>query len=113
MVGPLFRRSSLQADAGRVFDSIRTLSPILVAFWLVTLAACGKPDQKVEIVQLLDPQENVASASSGARAIATNNAERFPVSNLNDGTPAAWGAAEGQNDVYAAVVLPSPKAIHE
>ena len=78
------------------------------------LVSCAKPERKLETVLPLNPQENVAASSQGARAIATNSVgDSFPVSNLNDGTPAPWGAAEGQNDVYAAVVLPAPQAMQE
>ena len=45
--------------------------------------------------------------------IATEQQEGFPIVNLNDGTAAAWGSLEGKNDVYAAIVLPSPRAIKE
>ena len=92
----------------------------LTALLLLSLASCGKPEPpagktepKAEVVSQLSPGESVAASSRGARAIATNNQVNFPVSSLNDGTPQAWGAAEGMNDVYAAVVLPSPQAVQE
>jgi hypothetical protein len=91
------------------------MAEILAGFFLVALVSCGgKTEQAQEPVQPLGSQENVAASSNGARAIATSSArEQFAIANLNDGTPAAWGAAEGNNDVYAAVVLPTPKAIRE
>lgn len=86
---------------------------VLVAFFFANLASCGKADQKLETVQPLDAQENLAASSKGARAFATNNAPNFPIANLNDGTPKPWGAAEGGSDVYAGVVLPSPQPVGE
>lgn len=95
----------------------RSASSVGFVLLVVCLASCRpaeqKADPKVEAVQLLGPQENVAASSQGARAIATSEADRFPIAYINDSTEAAWGAAEGQNDVYAAVVLPSPQAIQE
>ncbi len=111
----ILRTSSVRRKAW-----MRKFFPPLAALSLVSLASCGKPETpavkpetKAEVVQQLSPEENVAASSRGARAIATNNQVNFPVSNLNDGTPQAWGAAEGMNDIYAAVVLPSPQAIQE
>src|SRR5258708_3718747 len=87
---------------------------ILAISLLMTLVFCGKPDRKPATVQPLSQQENVAASSQGARAIAASSAgSNFPVSSLNDGTPAPWGAADGLNDVYAAVVLPTPHQIQE
>jgi hypothetical protein len=87
---------------------------ILALSLLMTLVSCVKPDRKLEPVLPLSPQENVASSSQGARAIATNSAAgNFPISALNDDSAAPWGAAEGQNDIYAAVVLPAPHSIQE
>ncbi len=85
----------------------------LAAFLFAGLASCGKANPKVETVQLLSPAENIAASSKGARAIATSDAEHFPIPYLNDGTEEAWGAAEGLNDVYAAVMLPKPQAMQE
>ena len=87
---------------------------ILALSLLMTLLSCVKPERKLETVQPLSEQENVAASSQGARAIATNSAaSNFPITALNDGTQAPWGAAEGQNDVYAAVVLSAPHSIQE
>jgi hypothetical protein len=96
----------------------KSLWALLVLFALANLASCGKSEQKgnqqVEMVQPLSAADNVAASSNGGRAIATSSAgSSFPIANLNDGTPAPWGAAEGQNDVYAAVVLPTPHEIQE
>jgi hypothetical protein len=71
----------------------------------------GGRDQTLFRILPLAP--NQAADVSGSRAIATDQQEGYPVSNLNDGTAAAWGSVEGDNDVYAAVVLPSPTAINE
>jgi hypothetical protein len=57
--------------------------------------------------------DNLASARRGARAIASTSQTGYPVTNLNDGTPAPWGSAEGVTDVYAGVVLPAPYAATE
>ena len=87
---------------------------ILAVSLVMTLVSCVKPERKPEIVPPLSPQENVAASSQGARAIATSSAgNNFPIPSLNDGTPAPWGAADGMNDVYAAVVLPAPHSIQE
>jgi len=56
--------------------------------------------------------DSLAGEWNGSRAVATEQQKGFPVSNLNDGTGAAWGSLEGNSDVYAGVVLPSPMAIH-
>lgn len=70
--------------------------------------------REAETVQPLEPDDNAAASRSGARAIAASHAGGdFPVSNLNSGTEAPWGAAEGQDDVYAAVVLTVPRAVQE
>src|SRR5262249_2166722 len=71
----------------------------------------GGRDQALFRILPLAP--NQATDVSGSRAIATEHEDGFPVSNLNDGTEAAWGSLGGDNDVYAAVVLPSPRAISE
>jgi hypothetical protein len=85
-------------------------------------AACGQSEKKPEegaaqppaAVVALSADENAAAASHGARAIATSTAsEAFVAGNLNDGTPLAWGAAEGTDDTYAAIVLPNPQVIKE
>lgn len=90
------------------------LSTGLIAAALLSLTSCGPADQKESTVQQLAPAENVAAAGQGARAIASSSAgASFPIANLNDGSMAPWGAAEGRDDVYAAVVLPSPQAIQE
>jgi len=55
---------------------------------------------------------NLAAEWNGSRAVASEQQKGFPNSNLNDDTGAAWGSLEGNSDVYAGVVLPSPVAIH-
>jgi hypothetical protein len=57
--------------------------------------------------------DNLASVRRGARAIASDSQTGYSVANLNDGTPAPWGSAEGQTDVYAGVVLPAARAATE
>ena len=80
------------------------------------ITACSKTPEFTERAPAvaLTPEENAATAGKGARAIASSSAgPHFAIANLNDGTLEACGAAEGQDDVYAAVVLPSPQAIRE
>jgi hypothetical protein len=91
---------------------IRSVSALL-ALSLLSVTSCSHPAESIKNVALM-PEENLAAASKGARAIASNSVgEQFAIGNLNDGTSAAWGAAEGQNDVYAGVVLPQPAPIRE
>lgn len=56
-------------------------------------------------------EDSIAGSINGARAIATSESGNFSKSHLNDGTEAAWGSAEGMEDVYAGVVLPSPHPV--
>lgn len=56
---------------------------------------------------------NLAAEFKGSRAIASDQQKDFSIFNLNDGTDAAWGSLEGNTDVYAGIVLPSPEAIQE
>jgi hypothetical protein len=94
---------------------------ILAGFFFLVLTSCGKTEAVKEraqplgpLVGPLEPIENVAASSNGARAIATSSAApQFAIANLNDGTPQPWGSADGKDDVYAAIVLPSAKAIRE
>jgi hypothetical protein len=90
---------------------------LLAALAWIT-AACGKAPESTPtgpiVSKALTPDQNLAASSKGARATASSSVgAQFAVANLNDGTQEAWGAAEGQDDVYAAVVLPSPQAIRE
>jgi len=55
--------------------------------------------------------ENLAAELNGSIAIATEQHKSFPVPNLNDGTEAAWGSAEGRTDVYAGVILPAARPV--
>jgi hypothetical protein len=83
---------------------------VLLVFLSIGLTSCGtwhKTDEP------LDPVDNVADAARGARAISSPSQPGFPTSNLNDASPAPWGAAEGRQDTYAAVVLPAPQAVRE
>lgn len=57
--------------------------------------------------------DNLAASNRQARLIASNHQTGFPVSNLTDGTSAAWGSVEGLDDVYAGVEFPAPTAVHE
>jgi len=92
-------------------------SAAIATLLLVTLAGCCPSESKsppaAEVFKPFSLEDDVAAADKGARAIATSNQVNFPVTSINDGTGAPWGAAEGQNDVYAAVVLPAPRGILE
>jgi hypothetical protein len=80
------------------------------------ISACGKSESRVlfeSAPKLFSPEENLAAASRGARAIAVDSAPSFPIANLNDGTAAPWGAAESRTDAYAAVILPNAQAVRE
>jgi hypothetical protein len=90
----------------------------VIACSVSTLASCRQSDPNPRTEQesgtALAPEDNAAASSKGARAIASSSAgQPFPIANLNDGTGAPWGAAEGQDDVYAAVVMSSPQQIRE
>jgi hypothetical protein len=90
---------------------------LALATFLLSVA-CGKTEQKLqpkrESAEALSLEEDVAAGNHGARAIAVSSASsNFPISGLNDGTGAPWGAADSQDDVWAAVVLPSAQAIRE
>lgn len=57
--------------------------------------------------------QNLGADINGGTAIASEEQKGFLATNLNDGTDAAWGSAEGSSDVYAGVLLPTPHAINE
>jgi hypothetical protein len=113
------------AAGGPAFPGFVVPAAAMAAVLLLMLAACGStppPDAEkaaqtaapaADPAQLLPPEQNVATPARGARAIASSFAASFPISNLNDGTGSAWGAAEGPSDVYAAIVLPAGQAIQE
>lgn len=46
-----------------------------------------------------------------ASAFASSHAAGFDVSALNDGTPAAWGSAEGKTDVYFGLEFPAKEGV--
>jgi hypothetical protein len=90
------------------------ITAILTGFLFFALTSCSRTEEVSGPVISLGPDENLAASNKGARAIASSSVSaQFAIANLNDGTPEAWGAAEGNDDVYAAVVLPTPKAIRE
>jgi hypothetical protein len=73
----------------------------------------GERDQTLfRIVPDRGDSDNLASVDSGARPLASEQQEGFPIANLNDGTASAWGSMEGASDIYAGVALPSPLAVH-
>jgi len=97
---------------------MKVSNSVLLPIAIVLLAsACGKSESKVifeTAPKPLSPDENVAAASRGARAIAVDSAgPYFPIAHLNDGTDAPWGSAESRSDAFAAVILPNPQTIHE
>jgi hypothetical protein len=59
----------------------------------------------------LDFAANIASAASGSVALASNHQAGFEVANLNDGTLAPWGSAEGTDDTYIGIALPKPQPV--
>lgn len=81
-------------------------------FFFRSLAYKGEGIPMIATPVGADPN-NLAAARNGARAIATSNQTGFPVANLNDDTPAPWGSAEGQSDIYAGVVLPAAHIVRE
>lgn len=56
--------------------------------------------------------DNMAASMNGATALASEEQKGYAAVNLNDSTDAAWGSPEGKTDVYAAIVLPSPRLVH-
>jgi hypothetical protein len=84
---------------------------VLVA---VSLISCGKQHPGAAAVRPFSPAENVARWPKTHGIASSSEAWPFPVSNLNDGSPEAWGStAQPGSDVYAALVLPTPQAIQE
>jgi hypothetical protein len=65
------------------------------------------------LFRILPLSETGDTTDYRSRGIASDHQAGFSMLNLGDGTEAAWGSTEGQTDVYAGVVLLSPRAIQE
>lgn len=75
----------------------------------------GGRDQLLFSFDDLAPSTSVKASASpnGPVAVATNSQTGFPVSNINDGTPAAWGSTENPIDVYAGIDFHTPRPARE
>jgi hypothetical protein len=114
MAGTIARlRSSQQPNDRRLADVLELLdSGELPRYGLEPIRTVVFGQSEVFFLRSLSFGNN-AAAAPGARAMATNNQPGFAIGNLNDGTPAPWGSAEGGEDVYAGLLLGAPQAARE
>jgi hypothetical protein len=94
----LFHRLQNQRDSSR----LRVITRLQLG---------GREHTLFRIVPEIAASDNPAADWNGSRGVATEQQKGFPISNINDGTDSAWGSLEGNSNVYAGVVLPSPLAI--
>jgi hypothetical protein len=103
-----FRHNGNNPPGLRLVDSF-TVSGRRQLLFEITVTGLVPNDTAENALSWLE--ENIASARHGARAVTTNHQNAFDDYFLNDDSPQAWGSAEGQDDVFAGIVLSKPQMV--